>query len=50
VPLPLSSAQDTPAKMDLYHAPDAQRVELLKEIANKIRVISVDSTNACKSG
>ena len=33
-----------------YHSPDAKKVEMLQDIANKIRIISVQSTNASKSG
>ncbi len=33
-----------------YHRPDQKRLQLLNDIANKLRIHSIESTNASKSG
>ena len=33
-----------------YHKPDEKRIQTLKDIANKLRIHSINSTNAAGSG
>lgn len=33
-----------------YHRPDQNKLQLLNDIANKLRIHSIESTNASKSG
>ena len=33
-----------------YHRPDQKKLQLLNDIANKLRIHSIESTNASKSG
>lgn len=47
----LSSFPDNPARrMADYHRPDQKKVQNLRDIANKLRVHSINSTNASNSG
>lgn len=46
----LSSSIQSCTMADMYHVPDAKKVELLRDIANKIRILSVESTSASNSG
>lgn len=34
----------------LYHCPTAEKLQMLKDIANKLRILSIQSTNASNSG
>lgn len=36
--------------MSKYHRPDAKVIQSLKDIANKLRIHSINSTNASNSG
>ncbi|KAK6177198.1 hypothetical protein SNE40_015347 [Patella caerulea] len=36
--------------MSVYHRPDANKVQLLKDIANKLRIHSINTTSTCNSG
>ena len=35
---------------DLYHCPDQKKIQQLKDLANRLRVLSIESTTAAKSG
>ena len=35
---------------DLYHCPDQKKIQQLKDLANRLRVLSIESTSAAKSG
>merc|ERR1712002_887488 len=34
----------------LYHCPTAEKLQMLKDIANKLRILSIQCTNASNSG
>jgi len=41
---------DRALDMSTYHRPDAKFIQSLKDVANKLRIHSINSTNASNSG